>query len=357
MARSTRLALFALAVCVPILAAPGDAAAPLGDCASEPGLAGRTDVVYCEPWESPTWFQSGWVSSARVNDAPPTRAEHVRLTSIEKEGCLSGSCLRVQMKQFVTTGVSIHWPLKNAGLAPEQLYMRYYLKLGPEFHTENCRNADGKAVITDAGGKLPGLADSRDSSDPGGQCGNGGKRGDGINCWSHRMGFRNCSGQICRRVPGSMMRLFGYLYFYGQEGETGNTAMWDRDPWAQTTGRGKRCASEPTNLFCAVAQDAGALVREKWYGIELFVKMNTPGEPDGIIRGWIDGVPVYTKTNFIFRMPGHQNLHVRTAWLDVYKGGLYGNCKDSDLFIDQMVLATDAPIGPHPAAPKDPAAK
>lgn len=52
----------------------------------------------------------------------------------------------------------------------------------------------------------------------------------------------------------------------------------------------------------------------------------------------------------IFRLPGHHNLHVRTAWLDVYKGGSLGNCHDSDIWLDQMVLAKDAPIGPFKGA-------
>jgi hypothetical protein len=83
--------------------------------------------------------------------------------------------------------------------------------------------------------------------------------------------------------------------------------------------------------------------------------MNTPGRADGVIRGWVDGKLAYQKTNMIFRIPGHENLHVRTAWLDVYKGGVYGNCNDSEIWLDQMVLATDSPIGPLKASPATPA--
>jgi hypothetical protein len=96
--------------------------------------------------------------------------------------------------------------------------------------------------------------------------------------------------------------------------------------------------------------NAGVFVRGVWYAVGLFIQMNTPGAADGIIRGWIDGKLVYEKTNVIFRLPGHNTLHVRTAWLDVYKGGTKGNCQDSSIWLDQMVLATDAPIPPMPAA-------
>jgi hypothetical protein len=78
--------------------------------------------------------------------------------------------------------------------------------------------------------------------------------------------------------------------------------------------------------------------------------MNTPGKADGIIRGWVDGHLAYQKTNMVFRLPGHHNLHVRQLWLDVYKGGLYGGCRDGSLWLDQLVLARDAPIGPIRAA-------
>jgi len=85
--------------------------------------------------------------------------------------------------------------------------------------------------------------------------------------------------------------------------------------------------------------------------------MNTPGVADGIIRGWIDGVLSYEKTNMIFRIPGNDNLHVRTVWLNVYKGGVLGNLSSSEVYLDQMVLATDAPIGPlSPGSPQIPAA-
>lgn len=335
-------------------------ALPLGDCASETGLAGRTDIVMCEPWESANWFQNGYVANGSPKGPPPVSQKDIPFASIESNGCVSGKCLKVSMKQFETTGLSVHWPLRNAGLEPEQLYMRYYLKLGPTWNNDNCQNVDGKPVWGAAGGKFPGLADIREESDPGGQCGFGGEAADGIRCWSHRTGFTKCttgsySTRVCDTVPGAITRYYGYIYFYRQVAYTGNPGFWDNDPWGQFVGRGGSCRTEPTNLFCAVAKNLGILVRERWYSLEHFIKMNTPGKADGVIRGWVDGKLAYEKTNMIFRIPGHQNLHVRTAWLDVYKGGVYGNCNDSDIWLDQMVLGTDAPTGPLKAAPAMPA--
>jgi hypothetical protein len=354
------LALLAI-ISITLLGSVGTApAAPLGDCASEAGLAGRTDIVFCEAWESADWYQNGYVPSGSPASRAKVIPSHIPYASTETSGCASGKCLKIRMKQFETTGLSIHWPLRNAGLEPEQLYMRYYLKLGPTWTNDGCRNDNGKAVYVDSGGKFPGLADIREDNDPGGQCGFGGERADGIRCWSHRTGFTKCvygsySTRNCETVPGAISRYYGYIYFLGQEGRTGNPGYWDNDPWGQFTGRGGRCGTEPTNLACAVTKTLGFLVRERWYSLEHFIKMNTPGKADGVIRGWVDGKLAYEKTNMIFRRPGHQNLHVRTAWLDVYKGGLHGNCTDGDIWIDQMVLATDAPIGPLKAAPAAPA--
>jgi hypothetical protein len=350
--RPGTVALLVCALAVLAGAASSAPAPPLGDCTSEIGLAGRSDVIFCEPWESPTWWTNGYLSHPRLVNPIPAREQDVALTSIDTEGCLSGRCLKVTMKQFEPGSLALHWPLKAAGLAPEQLYMRYHLKLGSTFHNENCDLRAGKVVVMDQGGKLPGLSDLRMSDDAGGQCGNGNMTADGLNCWTHRTGFRDCGHtarepRACRR-PGAATRYHGYLYFVGQAAYTGNPAYWDRDPWGQFKGRGGSCSSEPTNLYCGVGPDLGLLARERWYSLEHFIKMNTPGKADGVVRGWVDGVLAYQKTNIVFRIPGHNNLHVRTAWLNVYKGGVYGNCMDSTIWLDQMALATDAPVGPFP---------
>ncbi len=74
--------------------------------------------------------------------------------------------------------------------------------------------------------------------------------------------------------------------------------------------------------------------------------MNTPGAADGEIRGWVDGNLSYEKTNMVWRYQGHKNLHVRTVWLNIHAGGEFvGLCETSHVYLDQMVVATDAPIG------------
>jgi hypothetical protein len=79
----------------------------------------------------------------------------------------------------------------------------------------------------------------------------------------------------------------------------------------------------------------------------MHVKMNTPGQPDGIVRGWVNGVLSYQKNNMMWRFVDHDSLHVRTIWLNVHAGGeSVGLCEGSYVMLDQLVAATSGPIGP-----------
>lgn len=328
-------------------------ALPLGNCSSETSLGGRTDIVMCEPWETTTWWQNGFVDSARN----PATSTTVQRTSIVSSGCISGSCLKADMLEGETTAVSVKWPLSNAGLAPEELYLRYYIKLGPNWNPLQCSGG----TVVGRGGKFPGLADERIPSDPVGQCGNGGDPGDGINCWTMRSNFADCNAggkQSCalNGVPNATMRFGSYLYFIGQTDPggsyTGLPGHWDSYLWDQWPVGGGTCQVTPTNLYCGIG-NRGMFENNKWYLVEMYVKMNTPGQANGIIRGWVDGILSYQKTNMIFRLLGHNNLHVRNMWFDVYKGGVNGNCVNSEVYFDQMVMATGAQIGPWQGNPGD----
>lgn len=336
-------------------------AAQQGNCASETTLAGRSDVVFCEPWESSTWWQNNnYEGDGAKITATPVSSGDVASTSIVSSGCLSGSCLRVDMKQYVSGALALHWPLKAAGVAPEELYLRYYLKLGDNFDPSLC-SSDG--VYQDNGGKFPGLADVRTNADPSGQCGNGGAYADGINCWSGRLKFRNCGGSggadICAAdIAGkNATTRLGWYHYVPPAVANNNQEMgpFDNQGWGTNlygaTG-GTSCASSPTNLgstgsdATSCGKGAAGLVNGVWYLVELYVKMNTPGVADGVSRAWINGELKYDKTNMLYRMPGHDNLHVRTIWLNVHAGGeAMGLCTASYIMLDQLVAATGARVG------------
>jgi hypothetical protein len=183
---------------------------PLGDCSSEGGIGSRSDIVFCEPFEATNWYEHGFKDNDGRNAAT---ASAVSRTEIVSAGCVSGNCLKVNMLRGESNGLSVKWHPANAGIAPEELYLRYYIKLGPNWNPNMC---DASGNYVGAGGKFPGLADERVPSDPAGQCGNGGASADGINCWSMRTVFGNChsgDGTACSTKPGSIIRFGSYLYF------------------------------------------------------------------------------------------------------------------------------------------------
>jgi Polysaccharide lyase 14 len=333
---------------------PAHAVTPVGDCSTEGGLANRSDVLFCEPWEDGDWYQ-------HFNDnsgVAPASAADVSLTHVVPSDCVSGSCLKVDMPKGVTKSLSIKWSPDVMGVTAQQLYLRYYFKLGTSWSPNMC---DSSGNVSGSGGKFPGMSDERLTP----QCGNGGDPGDGINCWSMRSAYRNCDkysgdGLACaNKNPGATTRFGSYLYFYNQEGSTGSAGLWDTYYWGQSWGNGgscsgspndpycspNNCSNTPNDVYCGKSNDGGEFYNGRWYLVEMFVKMNTPGVADGVIKGWINNVLSYEKDNMIFRLVGHDNLHVRNIWLNIYKGGLDGNCNDSEVYLDQLAVATDAQIG------------
>jgi hypothetical protein len=324
-------------------------------CASEGGLAGRQDIVHCEPWESGNWWQNGYLRVASTSNPLSATIADMDSASIVSTGCVSGSCLKVDMRSFSQGGaggaLSVHWPIPGN---QQEIYLRYYMKLAPNFDPDNFFTSGGGSA--DSGGKFPGLADVRVWPEP--QCGNGGDFSDGINCWSGRLKYRDCSGgsgHVCTD-PNATTRIGWYWYLPTRAGgpHTGDTnqvfGSFDNVSWGTANGP----CSDPrglgnfnnSNSGCGKG-DAGQLVNNQWYRVEEYVKLNTPGASDGVARAWVDGVLSYEKTNAIFREVGHDNLHVRTVWLNVHAGGeLVGPAQTTAIYLDQMVIS----IGSQPGA-------
>jgi hypothetical protein len=331
-----------------------------GDCSSESSLDGRTDIVFCEPWERTDWWTNGYMKASTPSQETPVVAADVDRTSIVDTGCVEGSCLKVDIPARQCCGMSIHWPLKNAqGLQPEALYMRYYMKLAPNFDPD-FNNSEGTNSGT--GGKFPGLADVRRYPDE--QCGNGGEPGDGINCWSARSDFRNCyagSDYPHGCSDSNATTRFGHYLYYPPDVKYGH-AFWDNIWWGQGEMFGSRnglyhdggCANRDGRYGIGNCgkNSVGQMVNDQWYLIEIYIKMNTPGQENGEIRGWMNGLLGYEKTNMVWRYVGHDNLHVRTVWLNIHVGGEgVGPSQDTAVYLDQMVLATDSQIGGPGVAP------
>ena len=83
--------------------------------------------------------------------------------------------------------------------------------------------------------------------------------------------------------------------------------------------------------------ELGYLENNRWYCIEQYAKMNTPGKHDGTLRGWVDGELAFEKTDI--RMRDVEALKIETIWLNVYLGGRWTARSDHHLYIDNVVIA------------------
>jgi hypothetical protein len=189
---------------------------------------------------------------------------------------------------------------------PTELYFRYYLKLKAGYQC----SVDGK--------KLPGLAgrygiwtgdDQLGDYEP--QTGNGGSPttgdfdGKSLNGWSvrhHAFVAPNDANPLRALIP-----LNYYAYFVGMGARYGSFWRWGNHALG----------------YVNVEEDT-------WYCLEHYVKVNSVSGPfdpngngvataDGIVRGWLDGVLVFEKTDAVLRV--HPAIKIDEVWLDHYHGG------------------------------------
>ena len=205
---------------------------------------------------------------------------------------LQNKALRIKVPKGKHYGASIEYEFKERmGSEPEKIYFRYYLRFGNDWDPAR-------------GGKLPGIGGTY------GRAGWGGRPSNGRNGWSARGLFKR---QLGGKTPVGY-----YCYHADMKGRYGSNWIWD-------------------------VEKRGYLENNRWYCIEQYVKMNTPGKNDGILRGWVDGQPAFEKTDV--RMRDVNTLRIETVWLNVYLGGSWVARSDHHLYIDNVVIAHDY-IGP-----------
>jgi len=150
----------------------------------------------------------------------------------------------------------------------------------------------------DAGGKLPGLANTGQALNTGGRkmiidginCNNAGWGGRPANgCrWSARTGFRGRSGD----------RVGLATYFYALD--PSNDYGWS-DPWPMSVNVGR------------------------WFAIVQRVKVNNVGEADGRLSYWLCAdsgcFPTYDRKDIRWRAADLQEALLSEAWIDVFCGG------------------------------------
>ncbi|MBE0537836.1 MAG: hypothetical protein IH624_19420 [Phycisphaerae bacterium] len=253
---------------------------------TEPALRERADVVFFCDFESENWYEQFGMRTA------PERVACVDSDADRGFDPLAGRALRIKVDAGGHYGTSIVYAFKkHTGREPEEIYFRYYLRFGDDWDPAG-------------GGKLPGISGTYNRG------GWGGRPSDGQNGWSARGLFRK---QVDGRTPVGF-----YCYHADMKGKYGSEWLWERE---------KR----------------GWLENNRWYCIEQYAKMNTPGQNDGILRAWVDGQPAFETTDL--RMRDVETLKIEAVWLNLYLGGTWTAKSDHHLYIDNVVIA-GAYIGP-----------
>jgi hypothetical protein len=256
-------------------------------CCAMVGARSDSDVLLSCDFESDDWWQAWGEKKAPSN-----------VSLVEGEAAFGGKgkSLMVTIVKGTNTGANFQFRFKpQTGAEPEEMYFRYYVKFDP----------DWKNAVD--GGKMPGFSGTY------GKAGWGGRPVNGRDGWSARGSYS--------KPKDDATEVGFYCYHADMKGKYGN--IWKFKP---------------------------ALKHGRWYCVEEYCKLNTPGtdggpaKADGILRGWIDGEPAYEKTDIRFR--DVVTLKIESVWVNVYHGGTTPAPEDLHLYLDNLVISRK-PIGPE----------
>lgn len=235
-------------------------------------------IFECD-FESDDWWREWGLSKS------PPRADTVEEDPGRRFLPHDGRALRVRVDQGGHYGVSLDYRFaEHQGQEPEQVYFRYHLRLASDWNPER-------------GGKLPGIAGTYS------RAGWGGRKVNGTDGWSARGLF---GGRKNGRTP-----IGFYCYHADMRGKYGDNWFWNRNGFK-------------------------GLENNRWYCVEQFVKMNSPGRNDGVMRAWVDEELVFEKTDV--RLRDTAKLKIETVWINLYYGGSWSAKSNHHLFIDDVAI-------------------
>jgi len=95
--------------------------------------------------------------------------------------------------------------------------------------------------------------------------------------------------------------------------------------------------------------------RGKWHHIEMRMRLNTPGQFDGLMEGWLDGVKAASHPNFYFRDAPTAGANIAWVFFSTFFGGsssdIWQARKDEHAWFDEFTVSRSR-IG-YPGAPPD----
>ena len=218
----------------------------------------------------------------------------------------------------------VEWEMYLWPLEPE-LYIRYYVRLGDNFFDNTDRGDVEYGDLKIAGKFGPGFAHRA-------LAGNGGAFAEGNDGWSMRANFTALANSADPKYRSTV--LGDYIYQVGQNQQHEN--------W--------------------VLGALGVLERNRWYCIERYMKINTPGVNDGIMRAWVDGKLARERTDMRWRnnppyvtndpywRPVFGDMSIASVWFDWYNGGVNPPPNRIDAFFSDIVISRSY-VGPMSLTP------
>ncbi len=209
------------------------------------GIENDPDVLFASGFDDPMWADH-WTNTGIMSVIDTVADDADR-----RFQPLLGKALRVRIAKGSNGALNTLWKYKQeTGSEPSESFFRYYLRLGDDWNQ------------TLQGGKLPGFSGTY------GITGWGGRRSFGNQGWSARGLFNQtipAGNPLAGKTP-----IGTYCYHADMTGNYGTNWLWQI---------GYR----------------GYLENNRWYSIEQYLKLNTPGERNGILRAWVDGRPAFEK--------------------------------------------------------------
>lgn len=203
--------------------------------------------------------------------------------------------LRVKIGRGQHYGASIKYRFQDHNKSePTALYAQYRVK-----YTNSFDRYFGKSPGFD--GTYERAKKRPTSSSPGGW---GNKRATGWNGWSARGSLHP------KNVNGYVPNAF-YCYHVNQKNSFGDNLKW----------RGR--ANMKFN---------------QWYTVRQYVKLNDPNRKNGVLKAWVNGTEVYSRSDLQFRKT--PKLKIFGYWINYYHGGSETSPKDAYAFIDDFSLST-----------------
>ncbi len=199
-------------------------------------------------------------------------------------------------------GGSGHWYFSDHGLHdPEELWWRYWVQFPADFYIEPPNR-----------GKLPGVGGLYTYNCLGGKASTPEEP-----CFSARMLFSRTYPSFGE--PGypdgpDDKTLIGF-YVYHLDSPATRGDIWTWDP------------------------DVATLDNGQWYCVEGHIDLNTPGQHDGLLEGWVDGAAAFAKDDIAFRRIGEDDIDVKSFWFDVYYGG-DASLVDNEIHFDSVAIGS-----------------